>query len=504
MSFLARLSIANRSVVALAAVTLVLIGAYLIPTLKQELLPSLFQPQITVTTAYPGASPEQVEQDVTNPLEQALLGLAGVTLTTSQSSEGFSFISVSYDFGTDLDKAQQKLQEQVNQVQSSLPANVTPQLFAVNTDNFPIITLSVSSSQDQQDLAVALNKIVVPDLQSISGVGAVNVTGVRQQMVSVTLDLNKLLANNITVDQVQGALQANNITMPAGEVDSNGRIIAVRVGNTFHSIQDLKNLVVGVSLPTGQDGASLPTGQGSVSRSALRRAPSAMQLPVATPVPIKLGDIATIQEDLAPLSILSRVNGKSGLSITLTKTQDGNSVSISQTLRKHIPDLEDKLGHHAQITVVSDDAPLIQSAIADLVREGSLGAFFAIVVILIFLSSFQSTLVTGISIPLSLLIALIGLWMQHCSLNELTLSGLTVAIGRVVDDSIVVLENIYRHLQKGVPKREATLDGVKEVATAVTSSTLTTVAVFLPLAFIGGLSGEYAHPLAMTVTIALL
>ena len=438
---------------------------------------------------------------MTNPLEQAFQGLPGVTQTASQSSEGFSVISVSYGFGTDLDKAQQKLQEQVNQAQSSLPANVAPQLFVENTDNFPIITLSISSSQDQQNLAVALKRIVVPDLQSIGGVGTVNVTGVRQQIVTVILDLNKMLADGITVDQVQGALQANNVTMPAGEVNSQGQNLAVRVGNTFHSIQDLKDLVVGISQQTGQDQSQ---SQGSAVRSALRGAPSTVQQPIAVPKPIKLSDIATVQEDLAPSSTLSRVDGKPDLGVTLTKTEDGNSVSISQTLRKHIPDLEDKLGHEAKITVISDDAPSIQSAIADLVREGLLGAVFAIVVVLIFLFSFQSTFVTGISIPLSLLIALIFLWLQNYSLNELTLSGLTVAIGRVVDDSIVVLENIYRHLQKGEPKREATLDGVKEVATAVTSSTLTTVAVFLPLAFMGGLSGEYAHPLAITVTIALL
>jgi HAE1 family hydrophobic/amphiphilic exporter-1 len=501
MSFLARLSLANRSVVALATVTLILIGAYVLPTLNQELLPSLILPQITVTTAYPGASPEQVEQDVTNPLEQAFLGLPGITQTTSRSSEGFSVISISYDFGSDLDKAQQKLAEQVNQIQSRLPANVTPHLFPANTDTFPIITLSVSSSQNQQDLAVALNKVVVPDLQSISGVGTVNITGVRQQIVTVTLDLDKLLANGITVDKVQSALQANNMTMPAGEVNSNGQILAVRVGNTFHSIQELKDVVVGFLQPTGPSPSPSLVGH---SRPISGGAPSTLQQPVAAPKPITLSDIATVQEDLALSSTLSRVNGKPSLGIALTKTGDGNSVTISQTVRKHLPDLESKLGDNAKITVVSDQAPVIQSAIADLVREGLLGTVFAIVAILVFLFSLRSTLVTSISIPLSVLITLIALWVQHSSLNELTLSGLTVAIGRVVDDAIVILESIYCHLQKGEPKREATLHGVKEVATAVTSSTLTTVAVFLPLSFIGGATGQYTHPLAMTVTIALL
>src|SRR2546429_3177466 len=223
MSSLSRLSIANRSLVALATVALILIGAYMLPTLKQELTPSLFLPQITAITVYPGASPEQVDQDVTSPLEKAFQGLPGITQTTSQSREGFSMIRLSYDFGSDLDKAQQKLAKQVQQIQSKLPAKVTPQLSAVNTDSFPIITLSVSSSQNQQNLAEALNKMVLPDLQTISGVATVNVTGVRQQIVTVALNLNKMQANGVRMDQVRGALQANNILLPAGEVNSNGQ-----------------------------------------------------------------------------------------------------------------------------------------------------------------------------------------------------------------------------------------------------------------------------------------
>jgi HAE1 family hydrophobic/amphiphilic exporter-1 len=198
------------------------------------------------------------------------------------------------------------------------------------------------------------------------------------------------------------------------------------------------------------------------------------------------------------------VNGKESLGIALTKTEKGNSVSISRDVKSAIPDLQNKLGNNATITFVYDDAPYIEDSIQILIKEGALGAGFAILVIFVFLLSIRSTIVTAISIPLSVLIALIALWVQDYSLNILTLSGLTVAIGRVVDDSIVVLENIYHHLQKGEPKHTATLMGVKEVAGAVTSSTLTTVAVFLPLAFMGGIVGKYTHPLALTVTVALL
>lgn len=478
MSFLSRLSLANRSAVALASVALILVGFFVIPMLKQELLPPLTYPAISVTTPYPGAAAAQVEQDITNPLEQSMQGVQNMQQITSESSEGLSLITVLYNYGTDLNTAQQKLAEQVNKAQVNLPSNVTPQLQAINIADFPIITLAVTSSQDQQGLGVAIKHIVVPALQGISGVGTVNVTGVRQQIVTVTLDLKKLQEKGLSVTQVQNVLQANNVIIPVGEVTSNGQIFAIRAGNTFNSIQELQDLVIG--------------------------AQAGSQSPVAVPTPVKLSDIATVREDLAPSSTLTRVNGRPSLGIAITKTPDGNTVSISQALRAQIPNLEKKLGYHAQITVVDDQAPSIQSSIADLAREGMLGAGFAILVILVFLLSIRSTLVTAISIPLSVIIALIALWTQGYSLNIMTLSGLTIAVGRVVDDSIVVLENIHRHLSNGETKGTAVLSGVKEVARAVTASTLTTIVVFLPLAFIGGLAGQYTHPLALTVTFALL
>jgi len=473
MSFLSKLSLANRSIVALATIAVILFGLFVIPSLKQDLIPPLTYPAFSILTAYPGASSIQVEQDVTNPLEQTIQGVQGLQQFTSQSNEGLSVITVIYSFGTDLDKAQQTLSTQVNRAQPNLPTNVTPQLQPF-VANFPILSLSVTSSQDQQALALGLKQIVVPALQRISGVSDVNVTGVRKQIVTVTLDLKKLQSEGLSVVQVQNVLQANNLTLPVGEVTSNDKTFAVRVGNTFNSIGDLKNIVIGIR--------SNQTAQTS----------------------IKLSDVAVVQEDLAPSSSLTRISGKPSLGIAILKTPDGNTVSISQAIRAQLPELEKKLGYDAKFTITQDDAPSIQSSLSDLTREGVLGALFSVLVILVFLFSVRSTLVIAIAIPLSVIVALIGLWTQNYSLNILTLSGLTIAIGRVVDDSIVVLENIYRHLCEGEEKRTAVLGGVKEVAAAVTASTLTTVAVFLPLAFIGGITGIYIHPLALTVTIALL
>lgn len=484
MVFLSRFSLANRSLIALASVAVILAGLVVLPLLKQDELPPITYPAIELIAAYPGATPEQVEQDITTPLEENIRGLQQVQQVTSQSSEGLSLITVLYNDGTDLDTAQQKLAAQVRQVQPALPTNVTPALQVFNPADLPILLLTVTSTEDVQTLAPALNQYVLPTLQGVSGVGTVTVTGVRQHIVTVTLDLNKLQTYGISLNQVQQALQANNMTIPAGEVTANDQTFAIRVGNTFNSLQDLENLIIGrVGNPS--PGSTQP------SSSAVSR-------------PVRLGDVASVQEDLAPSSTLTRVNGQPSLGIAITKTADGNTVAVSQAIKAQLPDLETKLGHHARITVLDDQAPAIQASIAELAREGLLGAAFAILVILLFLLSLRSTAVIAISIPLSVIIALIALWIQGYSLNVITLAGLIIAVGRIVDDAIVVLENISRHLRNGESKRTATLSGVQEVASAITASTLTTVAVFLPLAFIGGFVGEYTHPLALTITIALL
>ena len=537
MSYLARLSLANKSIIALATIAILLFGAFVIPSLKQELYPSLEFPAVSVIAVYPGASPEIVEKDVTNPLEQSIQGIQGIQSVTSYSNDGSAVLLVSYNFGTDLDKASQTLTQQINRIQSTLPTNVTPQVQTFNINDQPVVQLAVTSSQDTPTLATNLKNNVVPVLQGIDGVANVNLTGVRTQIVTVALDLTKVKNQGLSATQIQGALQANNSTIPAGELSSNGQTFSIKVGNTFGSIDDMKNLVVGQHITpsancptTGATGASAGAGAGTgatgiggtgqypgAGSGGAGQIPGASQTgtgstgasqqsaacPTAS-TPVKLSDVATVKQDLAPSTTLTRTNGKDSLGISITKSSSGNTVAISNAIQKQVSSLENKLGDGAVITVVSDQAPSITSAVNSLVREALIGAVFAILVILVFLFSIRSTLVTAISIPLSIVIALIGLWVGNYTLNLLTLGGLTIAIGRVVDDSIVVLENIYRHMNNGEEKSIAIPAAVKEVAGAVTASTLTTVSVFLPIAFVGGIVGELFSPFAVTVSVALL
>ena len=503
MSFLARLSLKNRSLIALATIAILLIGAFVIPTLKQELFPSLDFPAVSVVTVDAGASPTIVEHDITNPLEQSIQGIAGIQQLTSYSNQGVSIIVVQYNFGTDINQASQTLNQHLNQAQASLPSGITPQVQTFSVNSLPVIQLAVTSSQDPVTLAAQVKQEVVPVLQGIDGVANANVTGVEQQIVTVTLDLKKVQAAGLSVSQIEGVLQANNITLPAGQITSNGQTLPVQVGNTFNSIDDLKHLVVGISVPRTSSGSQVSTGTGTGTPSPL---PTGTPAPTVKPTPITLGEVATVEQTLAPSTSITRTNGKPSIGIAITKTNDGNTVSISQAIQEKLPSLQNTLGHGAKIFVVFDQSPFVRSSVNGLVSEGLIGAAFAILVILVFLFSLRSTLVIAISIPLSIVIALIGLWVGNLSLNILTLGGLTIAIGRVVDDSIVVLENIQRHLGlEGNKDKQATIiSAVREVAGAVTASTITTVAVFLPIAFAGGFVGELFSSFAFTVTIALL
>ncbi len=507
MSFLSRLSLANRGLAALATIAILLIGVLVIPSIKQELYPSLEFPAVTVTATYPGASPAIVERDVTNPLEQSIQSTQGVTSLTSYSNQGAAIIIVEYDFGTDLNQASQSLTQQMSRIQSTLPSGVTPQVQTFNLSDQPIMQLSVTSNGDAAALASDLKTKIVPVLNGIAGVATVNITGVRDQIVNVTLDLTKMQKAGVTLTTLQSIFQADNVTLPAGQLTNNGQTRSISVGNTIGSLDDLQNLVVSEKVSSNCP-QTTGTATGTTSPIGTRTTVPGAAQPTAnckvTTTPVKLSDIATVQQTLAPSTSLARTNGQDSLGVSITKTSSGNTVSISNAVNQQLSSFESQLGNGAKIDVTSDQAPSISSAVDGLVREGLLGALFAILVILLFLFSIRSTLVTAISIPLSIVIALIAIWVGNLTLNLFTLGGLTIAVGRVVDDSIVVLENIHRHLRSGEPKQQAVTSAVREVAGAVTASTLTTVAVFLPIAFTGGLVGEVFGPFAITVTVALL
>ncbi|GII51862.1 hydrogenase expression protein [Planotetraspora thailandica] len=497
MTSLARLSLANRSLVIMIALVLGALGAFAIPSLKQQLFPSLEFPAAFAVASYPGASPEIVEEQVTKPIESGFQGLPGVTSVTSTSKEGTAQIQVSYEFGTDVDDMVSKMQQAVARIKPQLPDSVDPQVVAGSTDDIPVMVIAVDDAGDPHGTYEKLEQVMVPQLQGISGVRDVSVSGAAEKQVVITPDQDKLARHGLSAAAIPDLLRANGTLIPAGSFNQDGRSLTVQTGDRIQTVDDLKNLYLVPAPPAPQ------AAQGAAAGRLPGGAARAVKAP-RPPQPVKLGDVATIAIKDAPATALTRTNGKASLGVSITMTPDGNAVQISHDVRDALPGLTHSLGDVSQMTVVFDQAPYVERSIEDLTTEGLLGLAFAVLIILVFLLSVRSTLVTAVSIPLSVVIALIALWVGDYSLNLLTLGALTIAIGRVVDDSIVVLENIKRHLTYGEPKRQAIVAAVREVSGAVTASTLTTVAVFLPIAFVGGLVGQLFSPFAITVTVALL
>ncbi|MGW5969089.1 efflux RND transporter permease subunit [Streptomyces sp. NPDC055186] len=472
MSWLARFSLAQRALIGLMSIIALVFGAIAIPQLKQQLLPTIELPMVSVIAPYQGASPDVVEKQVVEPIEANLEAVDGISGVTSKAGEGNAVIMASFDFGNDTDQLVADVQQAVNRARAMLPDSVDPQVVAGSTDDIPAVVLAVTSDKDQQALADQLDRTVVPALKDIDGVGQVMVDGVRELQVTVTPDDAKLAKAGLTPQALAQALQAGGVTVPAGSFDEDGANRTVQVGGGYTSIQQIEDLRV----------AGGP-GEGK---------------------PVRLGSVADVEQREATATSLTRTNGSPSLAVVVTMDHDGSAVTISNAVADLLPDLREDLGSGAELTVVSDQGPAVSQAIAGLTTEGALGLVFAVLVILVFLASIRSTLVTAVSIPLSVVLALIVLWTRDLSLNMLTLGALTIAIGRVVDDSIVVLENIKRHLGYGEERHEAIMKAVREVAGAVTSATLTTVAVFLPIGLVGGMVGELFGSFSLTVTAALL
>ncbi|QHC67651.1 MMPL family transporter [Rathayibacter sp. VKM Ac-2759] len=477
MHLLAVLSMKNRALIALVTVVIAVFGGVALTGLKQELAPSISFPQLAVISSYPGAAPEVVNDDVSTPIETAIQGVPGLETTSATSSTNSSLISASFVYGTDLATAEQKILQAINRIKSTLPEGVDPQVVTGSFDDLPVLQLAVSSDGDAKALASELRTSVIPDLEKVEGVREAALVGESAQRVTITPDDAQLAAAGLTVNDIRTALQQNGVLVAGGEITQDGSTFSVQSGVKLGSTDDI------AALPL------LP------SQSSFTAAPTA---------PTTIGAVATVAVTDAPITSISRVNGQPALTLSITKLPAANTVDVSTGVTALLPDLEASLGDGATFTSVFDQAPYIQDSIESLAQEGALGLVFAVLVILVFLLSVRSTLVTAISIPTSVLITFIGLQTAGYTLNILTLGALTIAIGRVVDDSIVVIENIKRHLDAGEERAATIAVAVREVAGAITASTITTVAVFLPISFVGGTTGELFRPFALTVSIALL
>ncbi|MEK4003977.1 efflux RND transporter permease subunit [Paenibacillus sp. FSL H3-0333] len=518
MKSLINFSLRNKFAVWLLTIIIVFAGLYSGLTMKQETLPNISIPYLSITTIYPGAAPEGVVNDVSKPLEQKLRNVDGVKMLTSTSLENASSVTIEFDYGTNLDNATAAVREALNEVK--LPDEVQkPQISRFSLSSLPVISLSISdeSSGDLEELTRVAENDIRPALEDIEGVASVQIAGQYVKEVSLKFNQEKLKQYGLTEDTIKGIIQASSLRVPLGLFEMDKSQKAVVVDGNITTVEDLQNVSIPLvpSAPGAAGAGAAGAGAGEAGGAASGGASAAGGTNAAagnngagamTGLPtVKLSELATI-EVVGKSESISRTNGKESIGIQIVKANDANTVDVVNGVKDKTEELK-KQYKSMDLTVLLDQGKPIEDSVNTMLSKAAFGALFAVLIILLFLRNIRSTIISIISIPLSLLIAVLCLRQMDITLNMMTLGAMTVAIGRVVDDSIVVIENIFRRLTLSGEKlrgRELISAATREMFVPIMSSTIVTIAVFLPLAFVSGMVGELFLPFALTMVFALL
>ena len=466
MSFLTKFSLKNAVAVIIISVLLIGGGVYSFLGLKSDLLPDIEFPQLSITAVYPGASAEDINARVTEPLEKALKGVEGLDSLTSQSLESVSRIQMSFPIGTDMDKVTQSVNDRI--AETRLPEEVsTPTVNRFSFSAIPVLSLAVFP-KSEEDISDWVTGTLEPELEKINGVNSAAISAIDNQFLQIKVAKDKATAAGIGLNAIKESISGSFFSFPAGAVTEESVVVPVKVEQKIEKIEELKNVMMTSPL-TGQS--------------------------------IRLSDIASV-ETINERTEISRYNMEDSIALLINKKQDANTVEVAERVIKVLDSYDEKI----EYVMIFDQATAIKSSIDELIEKGLLGALFAALTVLVFLRNFRATLIAVLSIPLSLLIAAIFLKWWGLTLNVMSLAGMTVAVGRVVDDSIIVIENIYRKikLNPNADRGSLTMEGTKEMMNAILSSTITTVVVFLPLGLVGGITGAFFLPFALTVVVALL
>ncbi|MBD3110224.1 efflux RND transporter permease subunit [Bacillus sp. AGMB 02131] len=465
----------NKLAVWLLTIIITASGIYSGTKMKMESIPDISIPYLIVMGVYPGATPEQVMDEISIPMEKAIEGLEDVKAVYSTSSSNISQVQIEYEYGVDMDEKKRQLEAALDGV--TIPEDAQePSIMAISMNMMPVLALSISSSEeDIVELTSTVEDILLPKIDKIDGVASATITGQHIEEVAFTYDEAKMAEFGLTEDTVKQMVQASDMGVSLGLYEFEEGEEAVYVDGKVTTVDGLKEILIPVT-------------------------PSA-----ANPSPfVKLGDIATI-ETVGKVQSVSRTNGEDAITIQIVKGQEANTVTVVNAVKDLIAD-EEKAIDGLTIDVTLDQGEPIEESVFTMLEKAIFGGLIAVLIILLFLRDFKSTIISIISIPVSIFIALLLLNWMDITLNIMTLGAITVAIGRVIDDSIVVVENIYRRMYLKEEKlrgraliREATIEMFKPIL----SSTLVTVAVFAPLIFVGGMVGELFMPFALTMTFAL-
>ncbi|MCL4393560.1 MAG: efflux RND transporter permease subunit, partial [Chloroflexi bacterium] len=448
-----KLSISQPVFITMIMSALVVVGLLAYSHLPIDLLPDVSIPTVAISTVYPGASADDIQTSVTKPIEEAVSSLNGVQNVSSTSLENLSQITVQFTLDTNAQAAAQNVQEKINAIRGTLPTGAhSPTVQRFDFAALPILTLGVadaSGKNNQEDLRRFVDNTIAPSLERLDGVAQVNVSGGLVRHGQVQLNLDSLRARHLAPQQVSSAIAQANASLTGGTVTQNGQDLLLRTPGQFTSLGDIGDVVV--------------TAQGGL--------------------PVHVRDVATVVDGYADVDTYSRLNGKDSIAVSVLKQSGSNTVSVSDNVKSEVARLQ-KLYPDVALVVSSDQSEFIKSSVQDSLTDLILGGLFAALVVLFFFRDLRNTVVTVVGLPVIMIATFAAMQALGLTLNIVTLLALSLAVGLVIDDAIVVRENIFRHMERGEDPKTASLNGTSEVGLAVLAMTLTVVSVFLPIAFV--------------------
>jgi HAE1 family hydrophobic/amphiphilic exporter-1 len=480
---IAELSVKRPVAVLMFYILICGIAAIFVPQLAVDMFPSTEFPLLTVSCSYPGAGPEEVERNITVPLEDALAGLKGLEEIDSTSYEGSSRIRLGYGYDKDMDEAADEVQSILNNMRNRLPSDASdPQLRQFDMTSIPIMDIVITGNAPIEELKALGENIVKPMLERVPGVAEAGVSGGTDKIIEVSLSSNRLEAYGLTMSRVSSAMKSQNIQMTSGGITANGRDYLLRTDEEYRSLEEIgETIITTINTPVN----------GSINRSHV----------------VRLADIARIYETYEEANSTVYVNGTPSVSVRVSDESDANSIQVAKGVSDAMDAINEALPRGIKVLIMSDQTSMTASSMNQVYKAAYQGIILAVVIIFLFLRSIKSTLVIAFSLPISILITLACMYFMGLTLNMMTMAGLILGVGMIVDCSIVILENIHRYRERGAKSRVAAILGSHEMLSAIIASTLTTLCVFIPIIIFKselGMLGEMFEELVITVVISLI
>jgi HAE1 family hydrophobic/amphiphilic exporter-1 len=465
-------SVNKKVTTSMMAMILVVLGAISFTRLGLDFFPDLEFPTVSVITSYSGASSEDIENVLTRPLEQVVSSVNRVKKVTSQTSEGVSVISIEFEWGTNLDFAAQDVRDQIGLSEQYLPEEAAdPLVMKFSFSQFPVIFYGITGDIPAMKLKTIIEDEVAPRLERIDGVASARVFSMDEREILVDVDRASLESRGLTLDQVMMALRAENLNLPAGNIIERHSDILVRTMGEFKGLDDIRRTVVGMT---------------------------------ATGEPVYVADVADVKDTLKDFNYIARIQQQNGVYLIVSKRSGANTQLASAAVKREIKALAGTIPGNPVFHVAMDQGDMIEQVTTNTIRNAWVGGLLAVLLIFLFLRNWRPTFVISLAIPLSIITTFIALYAAGYTLNLLTLGGLALGVGMLVDNAIVVIENVYRHLEDGEGADQASMEGAGEVGMAITASTLTTIAVFFPMIFASGITGKMTQALGLSIAFSLL